>query len=102
MMERQIELARGIASYISESDSYELLPADNSIDKIYIIVLFRAKEAALNSELVQRINATRKIYVSGTQWEGKPAARFAVASWQVQPQRELLTVKKVLEDVVRQ
>ncbi|KAK5172855.1 uncharacterized protein LTR77_002975 [Saxophila tyrrhenica] len=97
MMERQISLARAIAKYIDNSVHCELLPKGNSIDNIYIIVLFQAKDENINDELVQRINATRKIYVSGTQWDGRPAARFAVASWQVQVEREMATIKEVLE-----
>ena len=87
MLERQIRLARSIAGLILDSDDFELLPTpvngdvsrDARLRQIYIIVLFRAKDDALNNELVQRINATRRLYVSGTQWDGKPAARFADA-----------------------
>jgi glutamate/tyrosine decarboxylase-like PLP-dependent enzyme len=101
MMERQIQLARLIAQYIHDSPSYELLPEGNALENVYIIVLFRAKDPKLNEELVHCINSMRKIYVSGTQWEGKPAARFAVASWQVRPQREIETIKGVLDEVVK-
>ena len=97
MLERQVRLARGIAELIMGSDIFELLPTptngdilqDARLRNIYIIVLFCAKDAALNRELVQRINATRRLYVSGTQWDGKPAARFAVANWQVDVDRDL-------------
>ena len=99
MLERQIQLARAIASFISSSPKYELLPEGNVEGNIYIIVLFRAKEKKLNSNLVERINATRRIYVSGTQWNGKPAARFAIASWQVQVERDLAVVKEILQEV---
>ena len=64
-----------------------------------MIVIFRAKNAELNSELVKRINGLRKLYVSGTQWEGKPAARFAVANWQVDVERDLAVIKDVLQEV---
>ncbi len=101
MMDRQVKLARAIASYIESSPDYELLPKDNPIENVYIIALFRATDPKLNEDLVQRINATRTTYVSGTQWDGRPAARFAVASWQVQVERELATVKEVLESVCR-
>jgi hypothetical protein len=50
---------------------------------------------------VKRMNSTRKLYVSGTQWEGKAAARFAVANWQVDVDRDLAVVKEVLEEVCK-
>ena len=102
MLERQIRLARGIARYISASSKYELLSASGhgaEMENIYIIALFRARDEALDAELVQRINSTRRIYVSGTQWDGRPAARFAVASWMVDVKRDLALVKEVLESM---
>ena len=63
-------------------------------------LLFRARDAEINAELVQRINATRKIYVSGTQWDGLPAARFAVATWMVDVERDLKLIQEVLHDVL--
>ncbi|KAK3671415.1 hypothetical protein LTR78_008693 [Recurvomyces mirabilis] len=96
MLERQIRLARGIAKWIMESSRYELLPPASTgtsrsdiLKSIYIVVLFRARDGALNESLVQRINSSRRMYVSGTQWIGKPAARFAIATWLVDPERDL-------------
>lgn len=66
-----------------------------------MIVLFRAKEERLNAELVVRINASRRIYVSGTKWEGRAAARFAVASWRVDVERDFGVVREVLDGVVK-
>jgi glutamate/tyrosine decarboxylase-like PLP-dependent enzyme len=105
MLERQIELSRGIARYILESDGYELLPRHDTshediVSSIYIIVLFRAKDEALNKELVNRIKATRKIYVSGTAWDGKPACRFAVSNWKTDSERDLPIIKQVLQDIL--
>ncbi|KAK4540858.1 hypothetical protein LTR36_008800 [Oleoguttula mirabilis] len=106
MLERQIRLAREIARLISVSEAYDLLPemhgempADVRLKEIYIIVLFRANDDDLNQTLVQRINATRKLYVSGTQWDGKPAARFAVANWQVNVERDLKLIQQVLLEI---
>jgi hypothetical protein len=45
------------------------------------------------------MNSTRKLYVSGTQFDGKAAARFAVANWQVDVERDLAIAKEVLEEV---
>lgn len=101
MLERQIRLARAIASFINSSLDFDLLPEGIKEDKIYIIVLFRAKDVKLNAELVQRINAIRKIYVSGTQWDSQPAARFAIANWMVNVERDIKLIKDVLQEVVR-
>jgi glutamate/tyrosine decarboxylase-like PLP-dependent enzyme len=104
MVERQINLSRGIAKYILESNVYELLPEshgaqENILSSIYIIVLFRAKDEDLNKQLVDKIKATSKIYVSGTSWNGKPACRFAVSNWMTDVERDLPIIKQVLEDV---
>ena len=103
MLERQIRLARGIASFIAASPHYELLSSAEAenIANVYIIVLFRAIDDKINAELVQRINSTRKIYVSGTQWNGEPAARFAVANWMVDTERDLALIKGVLEETLQ-
>ena len=85
MLERQIGLARGIAGFLYESADFELLPKfeaekDEVLSNIFIIVLFRAKDEGLNKVLVDRIKDTRRIYVSGTAWNGQPACRFAVSN----------------------
>lgn len=105
MLERQVDLSRGIARYILESDGYELLPKSSACHEdilkgIYIIVLFRAVDEELNKQLVNKIKATRKIYVSGTAWDGKPACRFAVSNWMTDVKRDLPIIKQVLQDVV--
>ena len=104
MLERQIALSRGIAKFILECPKYELLPkiegnVEEALNSIYIIVLFRAKDDALNQQLVAKIKASRKIYVSGTSWEGKPACRFAVSNWMVNVERDLPIIKQVLLNI---
>jgi glutamate/tyrosine decarboxylase-like PLP-dependent enzyme len=109
ILERQVRLARAIAVFVLEHPAYELLPLaeesssslEDRLARIYVIVIFRARDEKLNSELVKRMNSTRKLYVSGTQWEGKAAARFAVANWQVDVDRDLAVVKEVLEEVCK-
>lgn len=109
MLERQIKLARAIAGLLLETPGYELLPKPRSHDtatkerlrEIYIIVVFRATDQSINTNLVQRINSSRRIYVSGTQWDGKPAARFAVANWQVDVERDLTLIKEVLLEALK-
>jgi glutamate/tyrosine decarboxylase-like PLP-dependent enzyme len=104
---RQIKLARAIAEYIDSHPAFELLPLapssstklEEKLSSIYIIVIFRAKDSTLNNSLVQRINSSRKLYVSGTQWEGQAAARFAVANWQVHVERDSEVIRHVLDEV---
>lgn len=106
MLERQIQLARGIANFILEHDHYELLPRTPGLEhqqvlsNIYIIVLFRAKNPIFNSKLVDMIKNTRKIYVSGTAWENEPACRFAVSNWMADVGKDLPVIEKVLTDAV--
>jgi len=110
MFARQVRLARLIASFLEAHPKYELLAKDvstsqapdgllSSFQKIHIIVIFRAKDNALNKELVKRINTTRKMYVSGTKWKGESACRIAVSTWKVDIERDLELVSKVLEGV---
>lgn len=104
MLKRQIALSRGIAKFVLEGEDYELLPrSDSAVEdvlmSVYIIVLFRAKNEELNRQLVDRIKASRKIYVSGTSWEGRSACRFAVSNWMVDVDRDLPLVTQVLQDV---
>jgi glutamate/tyrosine decarboxylase-like PLP-dependent enzyme len=107
MLQRQIELSRGIAKFILESEEYDLLPesggtAEQRLEDVYIIVIFRAKNDDLNKELTDKIKATRKIYVSGTVWGNKPACRFAVSNWMTDVKRDLPIIMDVLRDVATQ
>ena len=104
MLMRQVRLARAVAKYIQESDHFELLPESRRVSEefyseIFIIVLFRAKSESLNSELVKKINQSSRIYLSGTSWAGKPAARVAVSNWQVDPERDIQIFREVLDAV---
>jgi hypothetical protein len=100
MLSRMVLLAREIAAYVRDSEHYEWLPSqDASLESTYIIVLFRAKDAALNEVLVDRINATGKMFVSGTRWDGKKAVRIAVGSWRVDVERDAAVIKEVLTDI---
>ena len=112
MLERQIELARAFASYVLDSPAFELLPpcaqgADDAasreerLSRVFITVLFRARDTELNSTLVEKIKQSRKIYVSGSSWDGRAACRFAVSHWRADVQRDLPIIKSVLEDIVQ-
>ncbi|KAF6807528.1 pyridoxal-dependent decarboxylase [Colletotrichum sojae] len=97
---RMVLLARRIAQWIRESEAYELLPeGDWSLDETHMIVLFRARDDGLNDELVERINTTRQMYVSGTSWKGRKAVRVAVGTWKVDIERDFDAVTKVLGQV---
>jgi hypothetical protein len=102
MLERQIALARRIAAFIRGNEGYELLPTSVTHCDIFMIVLFRATDEKLNSQLLKKINATSKIYVSGTTWDGKPACRFAVSNWQVDVERDIAIISDVLDQVWRE
>jgi hypothetical protein len=110
MLERQIHLARRIANLLLTdlSKNFELLPTDTAnttlqLQQIYVIVLWRLKDKELNEKLpafTQLLNADRRIYVSGTKYEGKPAARFAIANWQVDVERDVDIIRAALVDVL--
>ena len=72
------------------------------LDQSFMIVLFRAADRFTHchaDRLVQRINATGKMYVSGTAWDGRKAARIAVSNWQSSVERDWEVVMGVLEEV---
>jgi glutamate/tyrosine decarboxylase-like PLP-dependent enzyme len=104
MFARQVRLARGVSKFLSTSVDYDLLGQEDKKDEKYenthTIVIFRAKDDSINDELVKRINATRKMYVSGTKWDGKPACRIAVSTWRVDVERDVELVTRVLENVL--
>lgn len=103
MLIRQISLARRVAAWIWDHQNYELLPAEPSKDvalsKMFIIVLFRAKDESKNQRLVQAIKENGKIYASGTVWNGKPAARIAISNWRVDVDKDFPIIQEVLESV---
>jgi glutamate/tyrosine decarboxylase-like PLP-dependent enzyme len=100
MLSRMVRLAREIAAFVRDSEHYEWLPSeDAALESTYIVVLFRAKDAALNEVLVDRINASGEMFVSGTKWDGKKAVRIAVGSWRVNVERDAAVIKEVLSAI---
>lgn len=101
---RQVRLARLIAAFVHAHPGYELLPRPalplDLSSHVGIIVLFRAVDGDVNKSLVQRINRSRRIYVSGTSWEGRPAARFAISTWKVDEEGDMAVIKEVLESAL--
>jgi hypothetical protein len=92
-------LARGVARYLESSEHYDLLPAGGEGDEVFMIALFRARRKEVNDVLVEKVNETREMYVSGTSWQGEKAARVAVSSWKVDPEKDLKVVEAVLTAV---
>jgi glutamate/tyrosine decarboxylase-like PLP-dependent enzyme len=104
MLERQIGLAREVAGWLFDHPDFELLPAgeakDQMLVKTFIVVLFRTKDESKDGELVKKINATGQIYVTGTSWDDRPAARIAVSNWQVDVARDSQRIFEVLQRVM--
>ncbi|KIV91736.1 hypothetical protein PV10_06245 [Exophiala mesophila] len=105
MLKRQINLARRITEWLLRDDRFQVLPGGldkaDIINKTYIIVLFRATDPEVNKSLVKMVNADGRIYVSGTVWDGEPAARIAVSNWRVDVDRDATLVQQVLNSVAR-
>jgi hypothetical protein len=95
-----VQLTRRITGFVRSSEHYDLLPTPADGDEVvFIIVLFRARDAALNDVLVDRINRTRQMYVSGTSWQGEKAVRIAVSNWKVDVERDYQVVTSILTAV---
>ncbi|KID98781.1 Pyridoxal phosphate-dependent decarboxylase, partial [Metarhizium majus ARSEF 297] len=100
LLSNMIALCRKLAAYLRESSHYELLPDESApLDGIFMILLFRAKSKQVNDVLVDRINRTREMYVSGTKWKGETAVRVAVANWKVHVDRDFAVVTQILDAV---
>lgn len=106
LLEKQIQLARRIANWLFDHSGYTPLPVMSLgsyeeskkalIDNVFTIVLFRANDEVANRDLTSRINKTRKMFVSGTSWDGKPACRIAVSNWRVDVEKDFSLVIEVL------
>ncbi|KAF5103209.1 hypothetical protein DV451_001652 [Geotrichum candidum] len=101
LVDASIRAARLIAEYIASSKTYILLP-DDDISEVSTIVLFRAKSDVLNAELLARINSSRAILLSGTQWHHQPAVRVAVSNWKIDAESLASRVVKELARVARE
>ena len=100
LVANMVKLSRRIAAFLRDSPHYELLPSEEvGLDGIFMIVLFRAKDGALNDALVEKINETRQMYVSGTAWRGEKAVRIAVSNWRVNVERDFEVVAGILNAV---
>lgn len=97
---RNCAFARQVASYLDSHPAYELLNKQEGDHIVPLnIVLFAEKEPQ-EQPLADRINNTRKMYVSGTAWRGQKAVRLAVSNWRT-GDADLSIVKEVLDEVVQ-
>ena len=105
MLKRQIGLARRVTKWLLRDERFEVLPKwkneEEALAKTFMVILFRAKDEALNKVLVKKVNATAKIFVTGTSWDGEPAARIAVSNWQADIERDSELIETVLDDVAK-
>ncbi|KAL6249697.1 hypothetical protein RBB50_003552 [Rhinocladiella similis] len=107
MLKRQIGLARRVVRWLMNDARFEVLGAkpggeetdDEMVARTYIVVLFRLRDEELNRDFVRNVNDTGKMYISGTVWEGKPAARIAVSNWQADVERDGDLIEDVLDQV---
>lgn len=104
MLTRQIGLARKVADWVFDHPDFDILPAGDDKEKMlaktFMIVLFRTKDISKDEGLVKKINAQGRIYVTGTRWDDRPAARIAVSNWQVDVARDSQRIFEGLQSVV--
>ncbi|KAJ3305413.1 hypothetical protein HDV03_001507 [Kappamyces sp. JEL0829] len=97
MVERTVALARKLAVWIAQSDSFELLNGYGDPEsRIFNIVLFRSR---LHPNLKDLINASGRLYVSPTVWNGSAAVRLAVSNYGVDVVRDFQAVTEVLSAI---
>lgn len=108
LLSNMVDISRRLAAFLRDSPHYEMLLESNGGDAghdaavddgVFMIVLFRAKDSGLNEVLVDRINGTRQMYVSGTSWAGQKAVRVAVSNWKVDVERDFKVVTRILTDI---
>ncbi|OCT53508.1 putative tyrosine decarboxylase [Cladophialophora carrionii] len=126
MLKRQIGLARRVTRWLLGDPRFEVLPrsrkaaggsaADDTVARTFIVVLFRVRRGskddnddddddadaddATTRSFVRRVNQTGKMYMTGTVWEGRAAARIAVSNWQVDVERDGALIEGVLNEGV--
>jgi glutamate/tyrosine decarboxylase-like PLP-dependent enzyme len=107
LVKRLILHAREIARVVYRHPAFELLPVEDGteeecINKVFMVVLFRARDPWQNQLLKERINETGRMYVSATVWDGKPAVRCAVGNWRVGEDKRGTEGWGVVEEVLQQ
>jgi glutamate/tyrosine decarboxylase-like PLP-dependent enzyme len=123
MLKRQIGLARRVTRWLIRDGRFEVLPGERAgesegetVAKTFMVVLFRVRDRGEGQGqgqgqdpdpdhdatrlLAKRINLTGKMYITGTVWEGRSAARIAVSNWQANVDRDGALIEEVLNEVV--
>jgi glutamate/tyrosine decarboxylase-like PLP-dependent enzyme len=98
-LDKMIHFSRQLSSWVAASPDYELLL--ERPESAYTVVLLRAKDEELNRQLKERVNSKNEVYVTGTQWEGRPAMRVAPCNWNME-KTAYLKVQIVLENVANE
>ncbi|KLT38890.1 PLP-dependent transferase [Cutaneotrichosporon oleaginosum] len=111
IVRRNVAFARRVATYLASHPSYQLLNMSpewlaSGAPVPLNIVLFRGapgsrfdpESADAHTRLTAAINATRRMYVSGSQWGGKGAVRLAVSNWRTGDE-DWEIVRAVLDEV---
>lgn len=100
MVSNMVQVARRIVSFVRDSPHYDWLPDSNAtLDTVFMTIMIRANDKALNDVLVDKINSTRQLYVSGTSWRGEKAVRIAVSNWKVDLEKDVRVVCDILTGV---
>ncbi|KAJ9608187.1 hypothetical protein H2200_007175 [Cladophialophora chaetospira] len=107
MLKRQVGLARRVTRWLLRDERFLVLPGESAgetgeetLAQTFIVVLFRVRDEEMMKTFVKRVNDTGKIYLSGTVWDGKVAARIAISNWQIDVQRDGDLIESVLDEVV--
>ncbi|KAK6539661.1 hypothetical protein TWF694_009866 [Orbilia ellipsospora] len=101
LIRRLILHARLIAKILASealSQHYEILLPE--VDDMFMVVIFKARDPELNEILAEKINATGKMWVSGTTWGGSKAVRIAVANWRVNLEEEVFGGLSIAREVL--
>jgi glutamate/tyrosine decarboxylase-like PLP-dependent enzyme len=112
IVRRNVAFARRVATYVAAHPSYQLLNMSpewlaSGAPVPLNIVLFRGAPGSrfdpeagdAHTRLTAAINATRRMYVTGTQWGGKGAVRLAVSNWRT-GEADWDIVQSVLDEVM--
>ncbi|KAJ3275963.1 hypothetical protein HDV01_006830 [Terramyces sp. JEL0728] len=96
LVERTCGFAKHFYDWIQTSNNWETL-----VGCEFCIVLFRSTKPEHqtqkgNTELVQLLNSTRKVYFTPTVWMGKPSIRCAIVNWATSIEKDWDIVKSVL------
>lgn len=99
---RNCASALQVAAFLDAHPAYELLnkQAGEFIVPLNIVLFAEAEGKGASSDLAERINWTRRMYVSGTAWRGRRAVRLAVSNWRT-GEEDLEVVMDVLNEVAK-